>query len=78
MGTIVLTQWALNKINDDQVLFGKVAKALNISVVSLPRLLKSNNPKLTNAGVVIVLKKHLGVKDSEILEESKSETQTAA
>lgn len=53
-----LSQKALEAIKEDGQLFGAVASALNVRPFSLPRLLKDNHPKLTQAGVIKVIKKH--------------------
>lgn len=65
-----LRQEIVEKIKDDPLLYGKVAKALYIKPVSLPYLLDRNNIKLTRKPVLQILKKHLGVEqDSDLLEE---------
>lgn len=70
MGELVLKQSILDKIKDDAELYGKVATELDVKPLSLPRILKENNKKLTQAGVLRILREHLGeMQDSELLEE---------
>lgn len=69
MEKIILKQEILDKIKKDPILFGRVAKALEIIPISLPRLLYSIEPvKLTQANVLKVLREYLGVQDNELLE----------
>lgn len=68
MENIVLKQGVVDKIKEDPILFGQVAKALDIKPVSLYNVLAQNNIKLTQAGVMIVLREYLGVQDNELLE----------
>lgn len=70
MGQIVLKQEIVDKIKTDAELFGKVATVLDISPLSLPRLLYANDIKLTQAGVLRILCEHLGeIQDSNLLTE---------
>ena len=70
MEQIVLKKEILDKIQNEGALFGKVADAVGVKPVSLPRLLSLNDPRLTQAGVLKELRDHLGVEqDSELLEE---------
>lgn len=69
MENIVLQRGVISEIKKDPILFGKVAKALNIAPISLPRILYSNEPvQLTQASVMIVLREYLGKQDNELLE----------
>lgn len=70
MNRIVLKEEILEKINNDKELKEKVAGALGISVHSLYRLLYANDPKLTQAAVLKVLREDLGVEqDKDLLAE---------
>lgn len=70
MAQLVLKNEIVDKIQNDGVLFGKVAMAVDIKPVSLPRLLYNNDVKLTQASVLMVLREHLGVEqDTDLLEE---------
>lgn len=72
-----LKQEIVERIQNDAVLFGKVANALGIKPVSLPQTLAANSSKLTQLGVIRVLMEHLEVtKDSELLTEMQ-ETEAA-
>jgi hypothetical protein len=67
---LVLKSGIVEKIKTVPKLYGDVADALNITPMSLPRLLYENSPKLTQASVLRVIKNHLGeLEDSELLEE---------
>lgn len=66
---IVLKQNIVDQVKSDAMLYGKVATALNVAPLSLPRLLNSRDKKLTQANVLAVLRKELNIKkDSEMLE----------
>ena len=70
MAQIILRQETIEKINKDQILFGKMAHACDVAPITFTRLLKSNtSPKLTQATAIKVLREHLNVEDSELLEE---------
>lgn len=68
MEKLVLKQSVVDKIKEDSVLFGQVANALYIKPISLYSVLAQNNIKLTQAGVMMVLREYLGEQDSELLE----------
>lgn len=77
MGKLILKQKIVDKIKNDGVLFGKVCAALGIKPSSLPQMLYPKNPRLTQLGVIRILKDHLGIaEDNELLEEI-SETAAA-
>lgn len=58
MSTIGLTEEALETIKKKPILFGKVCDALGIVPSSLTRLLLTNHPKLTQAGVLKVINEY--------------------
>lgn len=64
MEKIVLKDEILDTIKSDPVLFGGVAKAVGVSVYTLPKLIKENDPRLTQANVLKVIADHLGEQDS--------------
>jgi hypothetical protein len=67
MENIILKQDIVDKIKTDPILFGQVSQALDIKPISLYNVLAQNHIKLTQAGVMIVLREYLGVQDSELL-----------
>ena len=69
MGKIVLKQGIVEIIQNDAILFGKVANALAVKPVTLPQILKVNSQKLTQIAVLRIICDHLGMVESEILEE---------
>lgn len=70
MNKIVLKQEYVDKIRTDENLSKKVADSLGISKNSLPRLLYGNDPRLTQACVLRILKSHLKInKDNQLLAE---------
>lgn len=70
MNRIVLKEEVLDRMKSDEELRKLVAGALNISVNSLPRLLYGNDPKLTQAAPLKVLREYLGLEqDKDLLEE---------
>jgi hypothetical protein len=68
MENIVLKQQIVDKIKEDPILFGRVAQALDLKPISLYNVLAQNHIKLTQAGVMMVLREYLGVQDNELLE----------
>ena len=68
---LVLKQEVLDRIKNDPELYGAVAKAIGpdgVSPLSLPKLLYANDPKLTQATVLRILRERLGVEqDNELL-----------
>jgi hypothetical protein len=68
MENIILKQDIVSKIKTDPILFGQVSQALDIKPISLYNVLAQNHIKLTQAGVMIVLREYLGKQDSELLE----------
>ena len=62
----------LDRIRNDQELNGIVAKSLDTSTLSMPRLLKRNHPKLTQASTLLAIREYLGVQDKDILCEIKN------
>ena len=67
MKRLGLNKKVLEKIKADPVLFGMVAKALHVSSLTLPLLLKKNHPKLTQIESLMAIKEYLGVQDKDIL-----------
>jgi hypothetical protein len=59
MGEIILKQEYSDMILNDAVLFGKVAEHLKTSVQYLPRMIKAKSPKLTQAGVLMIIQEYL-------------------
>lgn len=69
MSQIILKKDILNKLTSNGPLFGAIATSLNIAPVSLPRLIYKNDKKLTQAGVLKLIKDHLGVEnESDLLD----------
>lgn len=64
----VLKKAILDRIKTDPMLYGKVAAELAISPASLPRLIYDNDKKLTQAGVLRVLRDHLNSSNDDLLE----------
>ena len=61
MARLGLTQEAIEAIRQDPILQGQVASAIGTSTLTLPRILKRNDVKLTGIAVINILRKHLGV-----------------
>lgn len=76
---IKLTQDAIQAIRDNGTLYGAVSEELDVKPGSLVRILKENDKRLTQAGVVALIKKHKPeLKDKEILSKvPNTETQAA-
>ena len=68
MENIVLKQEVLDKIKKDPILYGQVAESLGLQPISLFKVLRVENMKLTQAGVMKVLREYLGVEDNMLLE----------
>jgi hypothetical protein len=70
MKKIVLKSEIVDKIKSDANLNKKIADSLGISERSMPRLLYGNDPKLTQACVLRILKSHLKInKENQLLAE---------
>lgn len=70
MDRLILKQEIVDTIKKDGLLYGKVAAALDRTPGSLRKILVDNDEKLTQAGVLRILREHLGIKkDMELLEE---------
>lgn len=67
MEQMVLKQDIIDTIKRDQILFGKVAATLKLSIRTMSDLLPANPPRLANASVLKVLREHLNLVDSELL-----------
>jgi len=63
MENFVIKQEYLNQIKSDVDLYAGVSKALNISPSSLPAFIYRNDARLTQAGVLQVIGRHLGIQD---------------
>ena len=59
MEKLVLRAEVIESIKKDPVLFGAVAEALGVSVFTVITFLRNNDPKLTQASVMKLLRKHL-------------------
>lgn len=68
MNQIRIREAAINKIMESTRTVNLIAVALDCSVFTVHRYLKANSDNLTKAVVLDVVKKELGLKDSEILE----------
>jgi hypothetical protein len=71
MKRLGLKENIVEKIKKDQELNGIVAKSISASTLTMPRLLKTNHPKLTQAGALMAIREYLGVQDKDILCEIK-------
>ena len=70
MGEIVLKEEILEKAKSDPVLSGKIAAELGVQAPSMYRILMANDKRLTQAGVLLILKNHLNLsQDSDLLTE---------
>jgi DNA-binding Xre family transcriptional regulator len=67
MKRLALNNKILEKIKSDQELNGIVAKSIGVSTLSMPRLLNTNNPKLTQASALLAIREYLDVQDKDIL-----------
>lgn len=74
---LILRKEILEKLKKNPELFGKVMLCLDTTVTYGIQLIYNNDPKLTQASVLRILREYLHIKnDSELLEEQ-SETVTA-
>lgn len=77
MGVPVLKEDYRKRAHNDPVLFGEIGRILGYKPSYLNTLFINNSPKLTQAGVLDAIRKHLQLgKDTELLEEL--QTQSAA
>lgn len=67
MENIVLNETALKAIKDNYKLFGEVSYLLDVSPISLPRLLYCNDARLTQAGILKLLREELKCDDKKLL-----------
>jgi hypothetical protein len=78
MERLILKQGIVDAIKFDPILYGKVAVVLGVSISSMPRILKANQPDLAQASILRLLRDHLGVKhDKDLLEEVPEQRATA-
>jgi hypothetical protein len=76
MEEIVLKDWVLKRIKEDVFLTAKIADKLHItSLRYFGDVLKNNDPRLTQASVLRILKEHLNTSDER---QFLTEPQTAA
>lgn len=68
MDRLILKQEIVDAIKKDQVLYGKVATLIDVTILSMRKVLNDNSRKLTEASVLKFLKEYLGVDESELLE----------
>jgi hypothetical protein len=64
----VLKQEILDEIKRDSMLYGKIGAELDISPTSLPRLLYSNDKRLTQINVLRILSEHLKINQNDLFE----------
>lgn len=75
MERLLLKSEIIGTIKTDPVLFGAIAEVLGKSVFTLITILRNNDPVLTQASVLRIIKKRLNVfKDSALLCDSKELT----
>ena len=67
-------QETLDEIRKDPVLFGAVANAMAIELVSLPMALKRNGPSLNQYSIVTLVASHLGKDPADVLEKDSEDT----
>jgi hypothetical protein len=67
MDKIGLRKEVLDEIKSDPILHGKVAQSLGFSPMSMAKLIYTNDPRLTQASAMAVLRKHLKKQDKELL-----------
>jgi len=67
-------QETLDAIKTDPVLFGIVANAMGIELVSLPMAIKRNGPTLNQYSIVTLVASHLGKKPEDVLENDSEDT----
>lgn len=63
----VLRQDILDKIKADPIVYGEVCSVLGVAPASLPRLLYNNDQRLTQAGVLKVLRDRFHLQDNDLL-----------
>lgn len=68
MDNIVLKQDIIKRIQDDPILFGKVAEQLDVKPVTLPRILYTSHKRLTLPGFTKFLSEELGIDQNDLLE----------
>jgi hypothetical protein len=80
MGETVLKNEIIDAILPDASLCGKIANELQVSVLSMPRIIKKKDKRLTQLGVIKIIREHYNYdKDSDLLEEmQEAEPKTTA
>lgn len=63
-----IRQNVVDTIKHEPLLFGEVANELGLTPSSMNRILYANDKRLTQAGVMAIIKRHTGLSDKEILE----------
>jgi len=70
MGEIVLKESILEEVKSDPVLSGKIAVELGVTASSMYRILRDNDKRLTQAGILAIIRDHQNLpQDTELLEE---------
>ena len=68
----MLTQKALTKIGKNGTLKGRLADAMGKSMFTIHRWIKDNDPMLTTATALQIIREETGMSDDEILEPVKA------
>lgn len=63
-----LTQQTIENIKSNPQLFAEIAIALDVSVHTLPALLRNNSPKLTQKNCLVIISNHLDTKETYLLQ----------
>lgn len=72
---ISLSPGAIKSIKADPLLWAEIAIMLDVTTYSLGRIIRSNDPRLTQAGIVQRIAERTGLQQSEILETEVSNDQ---
>jgi hypothetical protein len=67
MDKAVLKQEIVDVIKSDPLLYGEVANALGVAPMSLTRILKANDKRLTQFSVLQIIRKHTGERQDKNL-----------
>ncbi|HXS59008.1 MAG TPA: hypothetical protein VN726_22950 [Hanamia sp.] len=69
MERFLLKQEYVDKIKNDQILYGQIAYLIGVTILSMRAVLNENSPKLTQASALRHLKNYWGIEnESELLE----------
>ena len=66
-----LTNEAIEFIKSDEALKGRIAKALGVSTLSMPRIISSNDLRLSNINVLEMVSKAMNLPVAQIVEKQK-------